>query len=272
MDIKKFRIKQGEEFSLEKADPSNTSQFKSKEEAEAETESLRKRLVELQDILYAEKKHSVLVILQGMDTSGKDGTIKHIFSGINPQGFNVTSFKKPTAEELSRDFLWRIHEHTPAKGYIAAFNRSQYEDILVPKVHGTSTDSALDHRLKHIQHFEDMLSDEGTKIVKIFLHISKDKQLEKIHERMKEPRKFWKFDPTDLLEREYWDAYQSAYEEVLSATSTAQNPWYWVPANHKWFRNYLVLRILVQTLEGLNLEYPALQATPSDLARYMNEK
>ncbi|RUT28129.1 polyphosphate kinase 2 family protein [Paenibacillus zeisoli] len=272
MDLKKYLIKPKDNFSLSSADPADTGSFKSKDEAESETEGLRKRLSELQDILYAEKKHSVLIILQGMDTSGKDGTIKHVFSGVNPQGFNVTSFKKPTVEEASHDFLWRVHQHTPAKGYIAAFNRSQYEDVLVPWVHKTGTEEALRQRLKHIQHFEDMLTSEGTKIIKIFLHISKDKQLQKIHERMEEPRKFWKFDPTDLLEREYWDEYQQAYDEVFASTSTNQVPWYWIPANQKWFRNYMVLRILVQTLESLNLEYPLLQATKSEIARYMNEK
>lgn len=272
MDLKNYLIKPDHNLSLKDANPKDTGSFKSKEEAEAETDGLRKRLAELQDILYAEKKHSVLLILQGMDTSGKDGTIKHIFSGVNPQGFRVTSFKKPTVEEASYDFLWRVHQHTPAKGYMAAFNRSHYEDVLVPTVHKTATEEVIKHRLKHIEHFESMLASEGTKIIKVFLHISKDKQLQKIHERMEEPRKFWKFDPADLLEREYWEDYQKAYETVLSSTSTPQVPWYWVPADQKWFRNYLVLRILVQTLESLNLEYPMLQATPSELARYMNTK
>ncbi|WP_068619486.1 polyphosphate kinase 2 family protein [Paenibacillus tuaregi] len=272
MDLKNFLIKPGHEFSLSSADPSDTGSFKSKDEAAEETEGLHKRLAELQDVLYAEKKHSVLLILQGMDTSGKDGTIKHVFSGVNPQGFQVTSFKKPTLEEVSHDFLWRVHKYTPAKGYIAAFNRSHYEDVLVPWVHKTAAEETLKHRLRHIKHFESMLADEGTKIIKIFLHISKEKQLQKIHERMEEPRKFWKFDPADLLEREYWDQYQQAYEEAMASTSTDQVPWYWIPANQKWFRNYMVLRILVQTLEGLNLEYPALQATSSELARYMNTK
>lgn len=176
-------------------------------------------MAELQDILFAQKKHSLLVILQGMDSSGKDGTVKHIFSGINPQGFIVTSFKKPSLEEEAHDFLWRVHQKTPPKGYISAFNRSHYEDVLVPRVHGGLKKDDLKRRFRYIRQFEEMLVEEGTTIIKLFLHISKEKQLKKIKERLEDPKKHWKFDASDLQEREFWDDYQEAYVDVFKESS-----------------------------------------------------
>ncbi|CQR58429.1 PPK2 family polyphosphate kinase [Paenibacillus riograndensis] len=272
MNIKRYMIKDTNESVLKKLDPDESGDFKSKEEAEAKTAKLKERLAELQDILFAQKKHSLLVILQGMDSSGKDGTVKHIFSGINPQGFMVTSFKKPSLEEEAHDFLWRVHMKTPPKGYIAAFNRSHYEDVLVPRVHGTLKKEERKRRFRYIREFEAMLAEEGTTIIKLFLHISKDKQLEKIQERLQDPAKHWKFDASDLQERQYWDDYQAAYDDVFKETSTDTAPWYWIPANHRWYRNYLALAIVVKTLEGLDLSYPKLDTPTPDISQLISPR
>ncbi|MHA6534088.1 PPK2 family polyphosphate kinase [Paenibacillus sp. BAC0078] len=272
MNIKRYMIKDTSETVLKKLDPDDSGDFESKEEAEAKMVKLKERLAELQDILFAQKKHSLLVILQGMDSSGKDGTVKHIFSGINPQGFMVTSFKKPSLEEEAHDFLWRVHMKTPPKGYIAAFNRSHYEDVLVPRVHGSLEKEELKRRFRYIREFEEMLAEEGTTIVKLFLHISKKKQLEKIQERLQDPTKHWKFDASDLQEREYWDDYQAAYEDVFQETSIENAPWYWIPANHRWYRNYLALAIVVKTLEGLDLSYPKLDTPTPDISKLISPR
>jgi len=272
MNLKRYMIKDTEETVLKKLDPEETGSFKNKQDAEAEMESLKERLAELQDILFAQKEHAVLVILQGMDSSGKDGTVKHIFSGINPQGFMVTSFKKPSLEEEAHDFLWRVHQKTPPKGYISAFNRSHYEDVLVPRVHGSLNDKDTKRRFKQILQFEEMLADEGTTIIKLFLHISKEKQLEKIQERLKDPKKHWKFDASDLLERQYWDDYQKAYEDIFANSTTENAPWYWIPANHQWYRNYLALSIVVKTLESLDLKYPKLDTPTPDISELITPR
>ncbi|OKP96322.1 PPK2 family polyphosphate kinase [Paenibacillus sp. P46E] len=272
MNIKRYMIKDTNESVLKKLDPEESGDFKSKEEAEVKMAKLKERLAELQDILFAQKKHSLLVILQGMDSSGKDGTVKHIFSGINPQGFMVTSFKKPSLEEEAHDFLWRVHMKTPPKGYIAAFNRSHYEDVLVPRVHGNLKKEEMKRRFRYIREFEAMLAEEGTTIIKLFLHISKDKQLEKIQERLQDPAKHWKFDASDLQEREYWDDYQEAYEDAFKETSNDSAPWYWIPANHRWYRNYLALAIVVKTLESLDLSYPKLDTPTPDISELISPR
>ena len=272
MNIKNYMIKDTDEDVLNKLDPNETGSFNTKEEADAKMEQLKERLAELQDILFAQKEHSVLVILQGMDSSGKDGTVKHIFSGINPQGFMVTSFKKPSLEEMAHDFLWRVHQKTPPKGYISAFNRSHYEDVLVPRVHGGLKDDDVKRRFKQNRHFEEMLVDEGTTIIKLFLHISKEKQLEKIQERLNDPKKHWKFDVSDLQERQYWDEYQKAYEDIFVKSNTEKAPWYWIPANHRWYRNYLALSIVVKTLEGLDLKYPKLDTPTPDISELITPR
>lgn len=272
MNIKRYMIKDTSEKILSKLDPDESGGLKSKEEAEAKMGKLKKRLAELQDILFAQKKHSLLVILQGMDSSGKDGTVKHIFSGINPQGFIVTSFKKPSLEEEAHDFLWRVHMKTPPKGYIAAFNRSHYEDVLVPRVHGSLKKADMKRRFRYIRQFEEMLVEEGTTIVKLFLHISKEKQLKKIQERLQDPTKHWKFDASDLQERQYWDDYQKAYEDVFRETGVEAAPWYWIPANHRWYRNYLALAIVVQTLESLDLSYPKLDTPTPEISELISPR
>ncbi|SEU31030.1 PPK2 family polyphosphate kinase [Paenibacillus sp. NFR01] len=272
MNIKRYMIKDTNEKILKKLDPGESGDFDSKEEAAVKMQALKDRLAELQDILFAQKKHSLLVILQGMDSSGKDGTVKHIFSGINPQGFLVTSFKKPSLEEAAHDFLWRVHMKTPPKGYIAAFNRSHYEEVLVPRVHGDIGKEEIKRRFKYIRHFEEMLAEEGTTIIKLFLHISKEKQLEKIQERLQDPAKHWKFDASDLEERKYWDDYQEAYEDIFRETSIEEAPWYWIPANHRWYRNYLALAIVVKTLESLDLQYPKLNTPTPDISKLITPR
>jgi PPK2 family polyphosphate:nucleotide phosphotransferase len=217
---------------------------------------MKEQLQDIQERLYASKTNGVLILFQGMDCSGKDGVVKKALSGLNPQGFRAESFKKPTGDEAAHDFLWRAHKVAPAKGYITSFNRSYYEEVLITRVHELIDKKTANTRLKHIQHFEKMLADNGIVVIKIFLHISPEFQLQKINERMENPEKLWKFDPNDLEERRYWDSYMKAYENAFKATATKTNPWHIVPSNNRWFRDYLVLKIIVSALGKLKLEYP----------------
>lgn len=210
-----------------------------------------------QDILHAEGKHKVLLLLQGMDTSGKDGTIKHVFSACDPLGIRLASFKAPSADELSHDYLWRVHREVPASGELVIFNRSHYEDVLIVKVHDWIDDAECERRYQQINDFERMLSETGTTIIKCFLHISKAAQKERLQERLDDPSKHWKFNPKDLDERALWDRYIEAYERVLQQTSTKHAPWYVIPADSKTNRNLLISRILLETLNQLPLAYPA---------------
>ncbi len=209
---------------------------------------LGEELCELQEWLYAAQSHSVLIVLQGLDTSGKDGTIAHVMASMNPQGCEVASFKVPTPLEAGHDFLWRIHQQTPAKGIITIFNRSHYEDVLVTRVHKLISDDVVKRRYTHIKNFEQLLADNNTIILKFFLHISKDEQKERLEAREQDEEKAWKLSPGDWEERQFWDAYTSAYENVLGATATKSAPWYIVPANRKWFRNLAIATALVETL------------------------
>lgn len=265
MKLEHYLLPRTGHIDLNQYDPADTGHFKNKDDLVEEADKLKKNLSDLQDRLFAERKQSLLVILQGMDCSGKDGVIKHVFAQGNPQGYHITSFKKPTQEETSHDFLWRVHKAAPEQGSIAIFNRSHYEDVLVPKVHSTLTKKEIEQRLKHIRHFEAMLLDSGTKIVKIFLHISKQFQIDKISERLQDRRKNWKFDPGDLRERHHWDAYQQAYEQVFEQSQSKLAPWYLVPSNYRWFRNHLVLQIVVDALEDLRPEYPDLDTVEERL-------
>jgi PPK2 family polyphosphate:nucleotide phosphotransferase len=217
---------------------------------------LNDRLEELQELLYAEGKHKILIVLQAMDSGGKDGTIRHVFDGTNPQGVKVASFKKPTDEELARDYLWRVHHHAPGSGEITIFNRSHYEDVLVVRVHNLVPAEVWGRRYDHINAFEKLLADEGTTILKFYLHISKEEQKERLQARLDEPHKRWKFAKGDLAERALWDDYEEAFEAVLSTTSTEWAPWYVIPADRKWYRNLVISKILVETLEGLDMCYP----------------
>jgi PPK2 family polyphosphate:nucleotide phosphotransferase len=227
-----------------------------KEAAEIELKEIINELEALQELLYAEHKHKILIVLQAMDTGGKDGVIKHVFDGVNPQGVRVASFKVPTPIELDHDYLWRIHQQTPGKGEIVIFNRSHYEDVLVVRVHNLAPIEVWSKRFDQINAFERTLAEEGTTILKFFLNISKDEQRKRLQERRDDSTKQWKFNPGDLKERELWGQYMEAYEEVLSRTSTDWAPWYIVPANHKWYRNLVIGRVLVTTLQSLNMKYP----------------
>jgi PPK2 family polyphosphate:nucleotide phosphotransferase len=217
---------------------------------------LNARLVELQDMLWAEHKHKVLVVLQAMDTGGKDGVIRKVFSGVNPQGVRIASFKAPTPEELEHDYLWRVHNKVPGKGEIVVFNRSHYEDVLITRVHGWIDDKTAKRRFRQINDFEAMLTEEGTTILKFFLHISKDEQKQRLEDRLEDESKTWKFNIGDLAERKLWDKYQSAYEDAINATSSPHAPWYVVPADRKWVRDVYVSSVLVRALEQLGMRYP----------------
>jgi PPK2 family polyphosphate:nucleotide phosphotransferase len=257
----KYRIDGKRNASLQEYDPEDTAGLESKEAVQKEFHTMKEELQEEQEKLYASKAGSVLVLFQGMDCSGKDGVVKKVLSGLNPQGFHAESFKKPTGDEAAHDFLWRAHRVTPAKGYVASFNRSYYEDVLITRVHGNVTEKEALHRLKHILNFEQLLADSGTKVIKIFLHISREFQLKKIQERMENPEKLWKFDPSDLQERRYWDQYVLAYEDVFEATGTKESPWYIVPSNRRWFRDYLVLKIILDAFRDMKLSYPMADLT-----------
>jgi PPK2 family polyphosphate:nucleotide phosphotransferase len=224
----------------------------------------RERLSEWQERLYAEGKRSVLLVLQAMDTGGKDSTIREVMKGVNPQGCHVFGFKAPTHQELARDFLWRIHDRVPPKGFIGIFNRSHYEDVLIVRVHGWAPAEVLEARYDHINAFERLLTDNGTRIVKVMLHISKAYQLERLRRRLERPDKWWKFNPGDLKERALWDEYMHCYELALQRCSTEKAPWYVVPAEHQWFRNLVITQLLADTLEGMHPEYPEPDFNPED--------
>lgn len=256
-EFRKYRIATHRRFHWDEIDPGDHGPFASEDEAVAETEEAVRKLDPLQERLYAEGKQSLLVILQALDTGGKDGTIRHVTRGINPQGCNVTPFKLPTPEERAHDFLWRIHQHVPAKGMIGIFNRSHYEDVLVTRVHRVITGEVARRRLDEINDFERMLSQNGTRIVKFYLKISKAEQRRRLQARLDDPLKRWKFSTSDLSERRYWDRYPKYCAEAINATSTKHAPWYVIPANHKWYRNYLVARILHSTLKEMDPQFPA---------------
>ncbi len=230
----------------------------SKSETKDKTKELVVKLEELQNKLYAESKSSLLIILQGMDASGKDGAVREVFSSVNPQGVKVKSFKKPTEEELSHDFLWRVHKHTPAKGQIQIFNRSHYEDVLVTRVLGLTDDKTAKKRFEVINAFEELLQERGTKIVKFYLHISEERQKERFQERLNMKRKHWKFNPNDLKTAEHWPAYRKYYREVFENCGP-KIPWTIVPSDQKWYKEYIIAKSITELLEGLNMEYPSLE-------------
>ena len=220
------------------------------------TDALIKRIAALQSMLYAQRKQKVLLVLQGMDTSGKDGTVRAMFSGVSPMGVSAVAFKGPTDEELDHDYLWRVHQHVPPKGKIAIFNRSHYEDVLITKVQGMIDGGECKRRYAQIRDFERMLAETGTVIVKVFLHISKEEQRERLQERLDDPDKQWKFAPTDIEQRKKWNAYQRAYEQAIRETDQPHAPWYIVPANSKTHRNLVIASLLLETLEGMDLSFP----------------
>jgi PPK2 family polyphosphate:nucleotide phosphotransferase len=258
--MKKYRVEPDSTLHFDKYDPDGTGKYKKtdkgKDKARTITSELTAKLQSLQERLYANADRSLLIVLQGMDTSGKDGTIKQVMSGVNPQGCHVATFKAPSRNELAHDFLWRVHSQVPAKGHIGIFNRSHYEDVLITRVHKMISDKVETQRLNQIKEFEELLTENGTTILKFFLHISKDEQKQRLTARIRAPEKRWKFNEGDLEERKLWTDYMTAFEEVLSATSTASAPWYIVPANHKWYRNLVVADRVVDALEGMKLKCP----------------
>jgi PPK2 family polyphosphate:nucleotide phosphotransferase len=244
-------------FRLDRVRPDDTTAFRgNRAEAESEMDRWKTDLGRLQELLYADHQRAILIVLQGMDAAGKDGVIRHVFDGTNPQGVDVASFKQPTPEELDHDFLWRVHAHTPAKGHITIFNRSHYEDVLAVRVHHLVPRAQWERRFRSINEFERDLVDEGTIVLKFFLHISREEQRSRLEERLRDRTKRWKLTPADLRERRFWVAYQHAYEEVLDATNTEWAPWFVIPSNHKWFRNWAVSKLLLEALERLDLRYP----------------
>ena len=252
----KHQIMPGTKVRLKDYDADDTGGFSNRAEAELKLGEDIEKLALLQEKLYAENSRALLVVLQAMDTGGKDGTVKHIFSGCNPTGCDVTSFKVPSVEEADHDFLWRIYQAVPNRGNIGIFNRSHYEDVLVVRVHNYVSEAVWSKRYDQINRFEKLLVENGTTILKFFLHISKDEQKRRLQSRLDERDKLWKFSESDLKERKYWDDYQAAYGDVLTKCSTEWAPWFVVPANRKWYRNYVVARTIVKTLEEMNPKPP----------------
>lgn len=256
VDPRDFRVKPGSSVDLAKIRTKQAGDFASSDDSLAELAYHRDRIITLQERLWAEHKQSLLVILQATDTGGKDGTIRHVFEGVNPQGVVVTSFKQPTQDELDHDYLWRIHQRTPAKGEIGIFNRSQYEDVLVVRVHDLVPKQVWKRRYAQINDFEERLVETGTTIVKIFLHISRDEQKERLQARLDNPDKRWKFNPSDLVDRGLWDDFQDAYTDMLEKCSTDFAPWYVIPADRKWYRNVVVAGIVADALERMDPQFP----------------
>ncbi|MGE5123995.1 MAG: polyphosphate kinase 2 family protein [Acidobacteriaceae bacterium] len=251
-----FRVMSGSKVDLSRIDADFHGRYEDEDAIQAELEGYCQRLAELQSVMYAENKHSLLVVLQAMDGGGKDGTIRHVMGAWNPQGCSVVGFKVPTPEELAHDYLWRIHKMTPGKGRITVFNRSHYEDVLVVRVHSLVPKDVWSKRYDEINAFERHLANSGTTLVKFFLHIDKEEQLKRFKDRLEEADKQWKISESDYSEREYWDDYQQAYMDALSKCSFNYAPWYIIPANHKWFRNLAVSQILVETMDSLKMKYP----------------
>ncbi len=252
----RYRVNPGEHIRLKDVDPNETEHYDDKEDAEGPLRKQLARIESLQERLYAEGKQSLLIVLQAMDTGGKDGTIRGVFEGVNPQGCQVVSFKVPTPEELAHDFLWRVHRKTPGRGYITIFNRSHYEDVLIVRVHSLVPEEVWSKRYDRINQWEELLYEDRTTILKFYLHISKDEQKERLEARRDTPDKAWKFSTGDLAERALWDTYMAAYEDAINKCSTEHAPWYVIPANHKWYRNLVIARTIADTLEAMDPQYP----------------
>jgi PPK2 family polyphosphate:nucleotide phosphotransferase len=256
MNTNVHRIDPGSKVRIEDLDPDATPLCDDKPKGKERSAALAERLGELQELLYAEHRHNILIVLQGMDTSGKDGTVRHVMSGVSPAGVRVVSFKRPTPSELDHDFLWRVHAKTPGNGEIAVFNRSHYEDVLVVRVHKLVDEKVWRKRYDQINAFEKTLTAAGTIILKFFLNISKDEQRKRLQARIDDPTKHWKFEHGDIEERKLWDDYMKAYEDMLEKTSTKHAPWYAIPSNPTWYRNLVIGAVIVETLESIGMEYP----------------
>jgi PPK2 family polyphosphate:nucleotide phosphotransferase len=263
----RFRVKPGSKVKLNHIDPTFTAKHRNQESALPKLEKYTQRLRDLQYLLYAEGKQSLLVCLQALDGGGKDGTIRHVFWTMNPQGVRVQAFKVPSKEEAEHDFLWRIHKQTPARGEVAIFNRSHYEDVLVVRVHNLVPKEVWSKRYDAINDFERNLADNDTHILKFYLHISPDEQLRRFGQRLDDPARRWKISEADYSEREFWGQYIKAYEDAISRTSTNHAPWFIIPSNHKWFRNLAVSKIVVETLESLDMKFPEPTVDIKDIQR-----
>jgi len=266
--IERFRVKPGSRLNLKEVDPAFKDRHETHKDAAEEIEHYRKRLLELQEMLYVERRRSLLICLQALDTGGKDGTINHFLSAMNPQGCRVVGFRQPSEQEASHDFLWRVHRAAPARGEVVIFNRSHYEDVLIVRVHNLVPRAVWSKRYDRINAFEQGLIENDTHILKFYLHISSEEQLARFKARLDDPTKQWKISESDYEERKYWNDYRAAYEEALARCSTEGAPWFVIPADHKWFRNLAVARIVVEHLEGLGLSYPKPRV---DLARIRRE-
>jgi PPK2 family polyphosphate:nucleotide phosphotransferase len=262
-----FRVQPGSRVKLAEIDTGYVGHHQDKAGAQDDIRKYAERLVELQYLLYAEGRHGLLIVLQAMDSGGKDGVIRHVLGSMNPQGCRVQSFKVPTAEEASHDFLWRVHKVTPARGEVVIFNRSHYEDVLVTRVHALVAKEVWQSRYDRINAFEQCLLDNNVHVLKFFLHISKDEQLQRFKKRLKDPTRHWKISDSDYSERQYWDRYQVAFEDALGRCSTEQAPWFVIPADHKWFRNLAISRIVVEYLEGLGMQFPEAHVDIEDIRR-----
>lgn len=252
----KYKVEPSKNIRLSQWDPEDTADFTEKKQAVEKMQEDLERLSELEYLLYAENKRAVLIVLQAMDAGGKDGTIRHVLGPLNPQSCKATSFKAPSEEELAHDFLWRIHKEVPRKGEIRVFNRSHYEDVLIVRVRKLVPKSVWAARFEQINQFEKILAENNVRVLKFYLHISKGEQLKRLHERLQNPCKQWKANPQDFEERKRWNAYITAYQAVLSKTSTPYAPWFVIPANKKWFRNYVISKILVDTMSAMKMQFP----------------
>lgn len=265
--IKRHRVEKGQKIDLDDFDTKVSDPFESKTEAREHLTRVTEQLQDLQYRLYAEQKQSLLVVLQAPDAAGKDGTIRKVFGPLNPQGVKTSPFKVPSTEERSHDFLWRIHSKAPAVGDIAVFNRSHYEDVLVVRVEELVAKSIWQQRYDHINHFESLLVDRGTRIVKIYLHISRDEQLERFGERLANPDRHWKLNAGDYAAREKWDEYKSAYEDMMQRCNSDDAPWFVIPADKKWYRDVAVAEIIHQTLRQMDPQYPPVEADIDEIRR-----
>jgi PPK2 family polyphosphate:nucleotide phosphotransferase len=264
---KKFVVEPGTKVRLSKVDPSYTGKHETHEKAVPEIQANIERLGQLQYLLYADGSQSLLVVLQALDAAGKDGVVRHVFTGMNPQGTSVFGFKQPSREEAAHDFLWRAHMRAPAKGEVAVFNRSYFEDVLVVRVHKLVPQSVWSKRFELINDFETTLSRNGTTILKFFLHISPEEQLLRFKQRLDDPSRYWKISESDYSERELWPQYIEAYEDAMAVTSTKRAPWYVIPANHKWFRNLAISQIIADTMDGMGLQLPPTRVNIADIRR-----
>ena len=269
--IKNFTISSiNKQFSLNEFKPHDTNDL-SKKDIKEEYGKLQEQFVKLQEVFNASKRYGLLIVLQGMDCSGKDGTVKKVLKGVSPSGFDVQSFKVPTPVELGHGYLWRVHQKTPMKGDITVFNRSYYEDVLVTRVHKIIDDDTAFRRFNEIKEFEQYLVNNNTIVLKFFLHISKEFQQKKLESRLESPQKYWKFSEADLKERKFWDRYQECYSDVISNCCTKGAPWHVIPSDHRWFRDYIILKTIVKTLEDLKLDYPGIEGNIQELIQEVKD-